>query len=174
MWPNTVVGMTPLHTVIWIILPLAAACQWLTPSGAAVRSTERATFMDLWRVYDHCRSTQDPEAVLLDALVLQRAVHERGRVDVPGVLRPLRKFMDPMPARLSADPHAMAASCTLRSAEVAMERGWSDLAMQIYTAMIPAYQSKEYAYYLQQARSGLTNALERESIPGPSARMQAP
>jgi hypothetical protein len=160
------------HTAILIILPFVAACQWLTPPGASVRTAEQATFMDLWRVYDHCRSAQDPETVLLDALVLQRAVNERSRLDVPRLLRPLRKFMDPTPVRLSADPHAMAASCTLRSAEVAMERGWSDLAMQIYTAMIPAYQAKEYAYYLQQARSGLTNALERESIPGPSARMQ--
>lgn len=143
-----------------LILPALAACQ-IGP-GTSLRSHEQLTFMDLWKVYEHCRSTDDPERMMLDAVALHHAVHGRDAQIVPPVLSPIRKLIDPIPIRLSVDPRAMAVDCTLRAADAVVAKGWTDLAIQMYTAMIPAYQAPEFSYYLREARAGLAAALEQE------------
>ena len=145
---------------------LLAAC---TTSGSSLQSKQQATFMDVYNVYNHCRTAEDPETLLLDALVLHRVAQGKDAHGLPPVLKPIRKLIDPTPVRFAADPRAMAAACTLRAGDSAMKLGWNDLAIQIFTAMIPAYQAPEFSYYLREARSGLASALEHQSSPPSSA-----
>ena len=153
------------YRIALAVLTMTMLCSaWAcTTPGSSLQSKQQATFMDVWNVYNDCRKGDDPESLLLDALVLHRVAQGKDTPALPPILKPLRKLIDPTPVRLAVDPRAMAAACTLRAGDAALKRGWYDVAMQIFTAMIPAYQAPEFAYYLREARSGLATAIEHQS-----------
>lgn len=155
-----------------MLTAMSVACQAPSKGAGAVAAAARANLMEQWKVYDHCRTSDNTESVLLDALVLHRSIQEERYPELPALLRPIRRWMDPMPVRLAVDPKAMAAACTLRAADMALEHGWTDIAMQVYRGMIAAYTAPQYAYYVEQARTGLTDAVQRtETVPSSHAAL---
>jgi hypothetical protein len=58
--------------------------------------------------------------------------------------------------RLSVDPKAVAAACSLRAADKALEIGKPDLAKEMYQSVLNSLGQPEYAYYRAQARRGLS------------------
>ena len=78
-------------------------------------------FMDLWNTYTHCHRSEDLDAMREDAQRLSRTVNmiDSGEDPIP----PESSESVPLGpiVRLSADPGAMAASCTLHTGQAAQE-----------------------------------------------------
>ncbi|MGH7208735.1 MAG: hypothetical protein ACREIL_05050 [Nitrospiraceae bacterium] len=115
-------------------------------------------FNDIWVIYTHCRAGSDPETMRQDAHRLSQA----STVDLsPPALLPesLRRLVSRPPLRLSVDPRAMAASCALHTGQTALAAGQSGLASDMFRLIIRRYPEAEYAYYVDQAREGLGQAV---------------
>jgi hypothetical protein len=115
-------------------------------------------FMGLWNTYDHCQSSGDLDTMREDARQLS-AGSQHAAVNDDVIIRPLLKPIEhwiapPIP-RLSADPRAMAASCTLRTGETAVIYGRPDIATEMFTEVIQNYPQPQYAYYVSEARNKL-------------------
>jgi hypothetical protein len=123
-------------------------------------SAPHASFMETWRVYHHCMSTEDLESLMVDTLLLKQAVGRMQQDEVLRLFSPIQSLMSPAPVRLSADPRAMTASCILRAADTALGKGWKDLAATLYESIMKDYSGPSYAYYRQQAGDGLTHILQ--------------
>lgn len=121
------------------------------------------TFMKLWEIYQHCRSSTDLEAMSGD---LQRLKHGAS-LSIPGteVRIPLplliARHITPPGSRLAVDPQAMALACALRTGEVALETGHNRFAAQLFRSTLHKLSGPEHAFYAIQARHGLTLATQR-------------
>lgn len=126
------------------------------------------SFMETWRIYTHCSGTENLEALMVDTLLLKRATNRMQQDEILGLFSPLQSFVSPSPVRLAADPRAMTASCTLKTAEVAVANGWNDLAITLYQAIIKDYSGPAYVYYRDQANTGLAHLLQHmANLPAP-------
>ena len=140
---------------------LLSACQSIQLRDQPV-GHEESVFNQLWGIYTHCRATSDPETSRQDA-------HRLGQTPIvdqsPSALLPdsLRRLVSRPPLRLSVDPRAMAASCALHTGQTALAAGQSDLAGFMFHQIIRRYPEAEYAYYVDQARDGLSEALLNSS-----------
>ncbi len=123
-------------------------------------TTAQPSFMETWRVYSHCSSTENLEALMVDTLLLKRATNRMQQDEILGLFSPLQSFVSPSPVRLAADPRAMTASCTLKTAETAVGNGWNDLAITLYQSIIKDYSGPAYVYYRERANTGLTHLLQ--------------
>src|SRR5438477_5905396 len=75
--------------------------------------TAQPSFMETWRIYTHCASTEGLEPLMVDTLLLKRATNRMQQDEVLGLFSPLQAFISPSPVRLAADTRAMTASFTL-------------------------------------------------------------
>jgi len=123
-------------------------------------TTTQPSFMETWRVYTHCSSTENLESLMVDTLLLKRATNRMQQDEILGLFSPIQSFVSPSPVRLAADPRAMTASCTLKTAETAAGNGWNDLAITLYQSVIKDYSGPAYVYYREQANTGLTHLLQ--------------
>ncbi|MGH7251771.1 MAG: hypothetical protein ACREIK_07920 [Nitrospiraceae bacterium] len=136
---------------------MLSGCQGLHLQDHQVGQQE-SVFSHLWGVYTHCRAGSDLETMRQDAHRLSQAPP----VDQsPPALLPdsLRRLVSRPPLRLSVDPRAMAASCALHAGQTALTAGQSDLAGDMFHQIIRKYPEAEYAYYVDQARKGLGQAV---------------
>lgn len=60
-----------------------------------------------------------------------------------------------LPPRLSVDPGAMAAACTLHVGQIAEATGHPFLAREMFQMIITHFRQAPYLYYVAQARRGL-------------------
>jgi len=97
---------------------------------------------------------------MVDTLLLKRATNRMQQDEILGLFSPIQSFVSPSPVRLAADPRAMTASCTLKTAETAAGNGWNDLAITLYQSVIKDYSGPAYVYYREQANTGLTHLLQ--------------
>ena len=152
-------------------------CQALRPSAQS-GGLDETEFSRLWDLYSHCRASADAEAMRLDAVRLSRAAAEARWVDrsvSPFLPKALARLVSDPPLRLSVDPAAMAASCTLETGQVALIEGQADLAADMFRSVIRGYPQKEYTFYVEKAHAGLEgagNRLSREFDPLPVAWSQ--
>ena len=137
-------------------------CQHMPPPHAQNTTINQSSFMDLWKVYTHCQTSHDPEAILVDAMRLNQAsrIHQP---DLPSLLRPVKPFVSDPPTRLAVDPKAMAAACTLRAGQAATAIGWNDLAITLYQSLLRGSPDSRENYYAKQAHEGLAEVRLRQS-----------
>lgn len=118
---------------------------------------DNAKFMDLWKVYHRCQSVTDVDLIKADAAALTSA--QPHPTQASGFLLPLPGTLDRLisnpSARLAVDVKAMAAACTLRGGQLALESGRLDLAKEMFHTVIVNHPQPDYAYYTTQARAGL-------------------
>ena len=126
-------------------------------------SGTKATFMELWQVYTHCQTSEYPEGLVTDAMLLNQAAETTPPKPFP-MLEPIEEIVEPPPVRLAVDPTAMAAACSLRAAHTAMENGWYDLAITLYRSIIPTASDAQSTYYVKRAQVGLAEALNRKAL----------
>ncbi|HKW87010.1 MAG TPA: hypothetical protein VJM82_08065 [Nitrospiraceae bacterium] len=122
--------------------------------------------MNLWRIYNHCRSSTDPDAMLTDSRRLSRAVGaltigESVPVFLP---EPIQDLISEPPSRLAVDPKAMAAACALYTGEAARTAGRNQMASEMFRSVMFTHSQAEYTYYVDQARLGLEQ-MENETRP---------
>jgi hypothetical protein len=111
-------------------------------------------FRSLWTVYRHCLDSSDPDATRVDSDWLRRAVELAwdNALALPTPVWLIAK----LPVRLSVDPNAMSAACTLHAAHTALAEGRPSAAVQLFHSVMSLYLDDEYSYYVAQARTGLT------------------
>lgn len=148
-----------VSTLCIAMLVWLTACQSVKVSQQESR-TAQPSFMETWRIYNHCASTEDLEPLMVDTLLLKRATNRMQQDEVLGLFSPLQSLISPSPVRLAADPRAMTASCTLKTAEAAAGNGWNDLAITLYQSIIKDYSDPAYVYYREQANAGLMHTLQ--------------
>ena len=119
--------------------------------------------MELWQIYTHCQTSEDPEGLVVDAMRLDQAAETTPSKPFP-MLEPIDEMVEPPPVRLAVDPNAMAAACSLRAARTAMDRGWYDLAITLYRSIIPTAPDAPSTYYVKRAQVGLEEALIRKAV----------
>lgn len=155
-----------LTLMLTLLMPLGG-CDTSGPSSRALLS-DSARFMDLWSTYTHCFRSEDLDAMRADAQRLSLALHTTDSAEDPIP----RESNEPVPLepifRLSADPAAMAASCTLRAGETAREMGRPHVAREMFHMVITNFSQPRYQYYVAQARLGLEqlDAASRAALSG--------
>ncbi|MGH7232827.1 MAG: hypothetical protein ACREJU_15935 [Nitrospiraceae bacterium] len=123
----------------------------------------QASFIELWKTYTHCRTTEDPQAIFVDAMRLNQ-VSRTAQAELPRLLHPVKPFVSDLPTRLAVDPKSMAAACTLRAGQAATAIGWNDLAITLYQSLLRVAGE---SYYAKQAQEALAE-VPRASSPGPA------
>lgn len=127
------------------------------PFGPASEFDESA-FMSLWKTYQTCESQGDLATMRGAAQRLREVAMSASSVQLalplPHVIT--RHIAKPTP-RLSVDPTAMAAACSLLAARAAVAAGEMGVATELFRSVL-AYPSSQYQYYSDQARAGLVQA----------------
>jgi hypothetical protein len=118
------------------------------------------SFMETWRIYNHCTHADNLEALLVDALLLKHATNRMQQDEILALFSPIQSLVAPSPVRLAADPRAMTASCTMKAAETALATGWNDLAVTLYQSIIKDYPGSSYVYYREQAKAWLAHVVQ--------------
>jgi hypothetical protein len=101
---------------------------------------EPAEFARIWELYQDCRRSDDVAAVLAKAPHWERMATIQSR----------------RAGRLSVDPRALAAACAVHTGHVALAQGETGLAVELFSLVIQRYPEPDYAYYVAQARDGLS------------------
>lgn len=149
---------------------LVSGCQ----TGATLKTAglDNPGFMTLWGTYTHCKATSD----------LGEAQHDMGKLTTAALTSQGEEgFVIPMPQRLerfvatpanrlAVDVHAMAASCSLHTGQVAFSYGRIDLAREALAGVVTLHKKEEKpSYYLAQAHKLLA-----EMDNGIQVSLQAP
>ena len=113
--------------------------------------------MDMWGIYTHCSESEDLDAMRVDAQRLNLAIDVMDPAADP---IPPESDEEPVPTtgptgRLSVDPAAMAAACTLRAGQVAQEMGRLSFAREMFQMIVTNFPQPRYRYYTAQAQEGL-------------------
>ncbi|MBI5854077.1 MAG: hypothetical protein HZB35_02375 [Nitrospirae bacterium] len=128
-------------------------CQSLGVTSVT-RDLSEGQFLDLWRVYEHCRVSHDVRAIGEDADRLsQAALADEGRaMRLPEMLA---RWVEPPPVRRSVEPKAMAASCALRGGQVAWQSGHPEMAQHLFSLVVRRFHEAPLAFYVSEASAGL-------------------
>ena len=150
---------------------LVSACQ-TAPERSPVRVLDNRTFMGLWSTYQHCMSGQDLDQLRSDVAMLNGAPHSTTSPSDFTVPLPemLMRHVSVQPTRVSADPKAMVAACSVRASELAVERGRNEVAVELLNGLLRTHSSGEYGYYIQQAKATLQRIQPTAlyvNLPGP-------
>ncbi|BCA54151.1 hypothetical protein W02_12910 [Nitrospira sp. KM1] len=112
--------------------------------------------MGLWHTYSHCQAVTDLDELRQDASALKSASEPQAGdgfvVPLPGQIE--RMVVAPG-TRQAVDIKAMAASCTLRAGQTALNLQKFDVAKPILESIVQYYPQSEYSYYSNQAKSML-------------------
>lgn len=161
-------GPFPTCLLLATLLCGIAGCQFVRPHSDAQAAgnsesgdDSNRAFMELWEVYTHCQTNEDPKELLMDAMRLNQAAETPPKV--PTLLDPMEQIMEPLPVRLPVDPKAMAAACSLHAAHAAMDIGWNDTAINLYRSIIPTPPDAQSNYYIERAQEGLAEAVNRKA-----------
>lgn len=115
--------------------------------------------MELWTTYSACQATQDLLTLEQSARVLIHAADEKvapppSSIPVPSLIR---NHVEKAPSRVSVDPRALAASCSLLAGKRALVSGKNSLALEMF-ALVIKYSPDENVYYVTQANLGIRKA----------------
>lgn len=142
---------------------LMLGCQTGGPMKA-----DSGSFMSLWNTYARCQSESDLDNLKQDTSVLKTAANRS--VSQDGFVLPLpgkiQKLVTTPSARLAVDVKAMAASCSLKAGQTALQLGNTEAARSFLESVLE-YRQPDYAYYSTLARSILSeidNPLVRVSL----------
>ena len=135
---------------------LLSGCQSVQPINTAV-PLDNAGFMTLWDAYRHCQAGTDVDTMRADMKQLSRvALAQESAHNLPFSLPAFAKRMVAQPvSRLAADPKAMAAACALSTGQAALHAERMDVATEMFRAVLKNHPQPDYAYYADQARTGL-------------------
>lgn len=130
-------------------------------------------FMNLWGVYRECRTSPDLDTMRADVRQLKHGAEQMAPPSNPALPlpAPIKRLVSKPPVRLSVDPRAMAADCTLSTGYVALDADRDDIAMEMFASILHTCSQSEYPYFVDQARLGLREVSLRAQA---AARKQAP
>jgi hypothetical protein len=138
------------------LVMLLSGCQSVQPINTTA-PLDNAGFMTLWDAYRHCQAGTDVDTMRADMKQLSRvALAQESAHNLPFSLPAFAKRMVAQPvSRLAADPKAMAAACALSTGQAALRAERMDVATEMFRAVLKNHPQPDYAYYVDQARTGL-------------------
>jgi len=144
---------TPMAVVTGLLLLSLVGCQTSQPMNAAV--IDNAGFMDLWKTYSHCQAGSDVESVQTDVVTLARAANDSSAREsfVLPLPKKLEQFVAQPTNRFAVDVRAMAAACSIRTGQLAVDAGHLDLAKGLFKSVIAQPETDDYKYYSSQAQT---------------------
>lgn len=114
-------------------------------------------FMDLWKTYSQCQTTNDLQTLQDESTQLSHAAYSDRAAS--GFVLPLPEKIERLvvrpQTRLAVDLKAMALACTLRAGQIAQQVGRNDVAQEMYKSILASEGDATYAYYRAQAKAGL-------------------
>ncbi len=143
----------------WVVMVglvgILAGCQSVPQNTTGV--LDNHTFMNLWHTYQRCASGTDIDQLQADVTTLEQASqlrksHSEFTVPLPNAIM---RHVSEQPSRVAADPQAMAAACSIHTAEVALEVGKNEVAAELLNGIVQRYPKSDYVYYVQQAQASL-------------------
>jgi hypothetical protein len=144
-------------------------CQALSlPSGD--RGMPEVRFDNLWWSYAECRLSQDAAESQALAANLSEAALGHAAESRAAVPEGWGRYVSPMPSRLSVDPMAMAAACTLHAGDVARRAGRPALASELYELVVRRFQEPACLFYVNEARAALVLGADNH-LPAPPIRL---
>ncbi len=119
---------------------------------------DNASFMGLWEVYNHCQSSNDLDSMRGDVkqLTLAAQTPVRDNPTLQSLIKPIKRWVSEPPTRLAVDLKAMAVACTLYTGQAALNIGRDDVATEMFSSVVLRTPQPEFAYYVQQAKIGLS------------------
>jgi hypothetical protein len=115
---------------------------------------DNAGFMDLWKTYSHCQASSDIDGVSNDVVTLARAANDALAQEsfILPLPKRLEQFVSHPTTRFAVDLKAMAAACSIRAGQLALDAGHLDLAKDLFKAVLADSQAEDYRYYSSQAQ----------------------
>jgi hypothetical protein len=146
-------GMLGLMGIVF----LASGCQ--TIQSSKLTDLDNARFMSLWQTYNECKAASDLSQASSGQKQLSSAAYAQPTNGVEGFLLPLPAKLEQMvsapPSRLAVDIHAMTASCSLHTGQLALHEGQIDAAREAFSSVLTLPQDIS-PYYVLQAKRFLT------------------
>jgi len=115
---------------------------------------DNAGFMDLWKTYSHCQAGSDIEGLKGDVVTLARAANDASAQEsfVFPLPKKLEQFVSHPTNRFAVDVRAMAAACSIRTGQLALDNGHLDLAKDLFKTVLAQPETDDYKYYSSQAQ----------------------
>lgn len=141
-----------MRWIVCLITILISGCQAVSQLD---RPTENSLIpiMPLWERYQQCLASTSPEELVLIIEQFERAMLTN--TEPPSWMRGLGHHVMSQPTRISVDPKALGAACTLRTAALLVEAERLAEAQVLYRRILARYPSSEWIYYVDQAKEGL-------------------
>ena len=141
----------PAVIAMCLLIPLVG-CQTNQPMKPGVM--DNASFMDLWKTYTHCQAGSDIEGLKSDVVALAGAANDAQTQEsfVLPLPKKLEQYVSQPTTRIAVDVKAMAAACSIRTGQLALESGHLDLAKNLFKTVVAQSQSEDYTYYSSQAK----------------------
>jgi len=138
------------------LLMLLDGCQ-SAQIATAPAALDNAGFMTAWDAYRHCQAGTNVDTMRAEMQQLARAASaQESAAALPFSLPDFVKRVVAKPAqRLAADPQAMTAACALSTGQAALHAERMELATEMFQSVLRNQSQPDYAYYVDQARTGL-------------------
>lgn len=139
---------------------LIVGCQSFQPTTPGELALENNGFIGLWDAYNDCLNGSNAQLMQKKLQALHSAPKplslDDSPISVPDFIKELASTRN---SRLAVDPRAMAASCSIRVAEVAQQSGDWETSLLVFQDTVKNFPEPQYAYYVSKA----TQAMEQFS-----------
>ncbi len=139
---------------------LLVGCQSFKPTNPGELALENDSFIGLWDTYNACLNGSNTQDMQQNLQALHSAPKplslDDSPISVPDFIKELASTRN---SRLSVDPRAMAASCSIRVAEVAQQSGDWETSLLVFQNTVKNFPEPQYAFYVSKA----TQAIEQFS-----------
>ena len=143
-----------------LLIVSLVGCQSFTPEKPGELALKNDGFIGLWDAYNDCLNGSNTQHMQKNLQVLHEAPKplslDDSPISIPDFLKELASTRN---SRLAVDPRAMAASCSIRVAEVAQQSGDWATSLLAFQDTVKKFPEPQYAFYVSKA----TQAIEQFS-----------
>ena len=131
-------------------------CQAFKVKNPGELALKNHDFVELWDAYNNCQTGIHPQNMRRNLEILQAAPKPISLDDSPiPIPKFIKKLTSTRNSRLAVDPRAMAASCSIRLAEVAQQQADWDTSLRTLQDLIAQYPEPQYAFYVSEATKAI-------------------
>lgn len=161
IWANWTHRLSDMFTILkkmtFLSIPLLLiGCQSLSNFNSS-NTPPSHSVMQLWNSYTQCQSNTDMNQAHAEALELNQAAAKANLLSPSPVPLPTvitKQVSEPI-SRLSVDPGALSASCSLHAGQLALNQGEKELAAEMFELVLEHQERGEYQFYRKKAKEGL-------------------
>jgi len=104
---------------------------------------DNARFMNMWKTYQHCRASTEPNEIRADVEQLTHVAQTMERQKQASSFLPAARwpFLSPLPSRLAVNPCAMTVDCAVHGSEVAGKAGQQEMEREFLMMVVAAVKT---------------------------------